>query len=131
MAATKYKTKQRDEILRFFMDNEDKCYTAREVCANVKAGEATVFRALSSLAEDGRLKRFTGERGDGAYYQFSTCSADDHIHLKCVECGKLIHMDCTFMAEIIDHFREHHGFTVDCEKTVIYGLCDECARSRE
>lgn len=40
---SKYKTKQRDEILRLFMDNEGKCMSAREVCSVVTAGEATVF----------------------------------------------------------------------------------------
>lgn len=131
MAETKYKTKQRDEILRFFMDNEDKCFTAREVCAGVKAGEATVFRTISSLVADGRLKRYSGGRGEGAYYQFNSCTAADHIHLKCLECGKLIHMDCSFMADVLDHFREHHGFIVNCEKTVIYGLCEACAEKNK
>ena len=124
---TKYRTKQRDEILRFFMDHEDKCYTAREVCAEVKAGEATVFRTIASLVEDGRIMRFSGSRGEGAYYKLASSSCDDHIHLKCSGCGQLIHMDCSFMADILSHFKEHHGFTVDCTKTVIYGLCEKCA----
>ena len=130
MAETKYRTKQRDEILRFFMDNEDKCFTAREVCVHVTAGEATVFRTISSLVDEGKLKRYTGGRGEGAYYQLSTCTADDHIHLKCEKCGQLIHMDCSFMADILGHFSEHHGFTVDCGKTVIYGLCEKCAEGK-
>ena len=62
---SKYKTKQRDEILRLFMDNEGKCMSAREVCSVVTAGEATVFRALSSLTEEGLLKRFNGDSGRG------------------------------------------------------------------
>ena len=131
MAETKYRTKQRDEILRFFMDNEDKCFTARDVCTRVKAGEATVFRTISSLVDDGKLKRYTGGRGEGAYYQLSTCSSGDHIHLKCSHCGCLIHMDCSFMADILAHFKEHHGFTVDCERTVIYGLCEKCAEAKK
>jgi len=42
MADIKYKTKQREEILNFFIQNKDKCFSAREVCSFVKAGEATV-----------------------------------------------------------------------------------------
>lgn len=128
MPKTKYKTKQRDEILHFFMDNEDKCMTAREVCSHVSAGEATVFRALSSLTEEGLLKRFNGDsgRGECAYYQINYCS-DKHIHLKCEKCGRLIHMDCGFMKNIVDHFKTEHGFMLNCGKTVIYGLCSDCA----
>lgn len=122
---SQYKTRQRDEILRFFMEHPDGCFAAKDVYKQVNAGEATVFRALSSLAQEGILQKFTGD--GGAYYQYSrsnTCT--DHIHLKCERCGKLIHMDCTFLREMMRHFCSEHGFTVDCGKTVIYGLCGEC-----
>ncbi len=130
MAKRVYKTKQRDEILRFFMDNEDECFSAKDIIGKVEAGEATVFRTLASLAEEGKIKRFTGGSGHGdcAYYQFNSSEAcASHIHLKCQNCGKLIHMDCTFMEEIVSHFRREHAFVVDCGKTVIYGLCGDCA----
>jgi len=127
MAETKYRTRQRDEIMSFFMDHEEACFTAREVCAHVKAGEATVFRTISALVEEGVLKRFAGSRGEGAYYQLDTCTTADHIHLKCLSCGQLIHMDCSFRTDFINHFKGHHGFVVDCAKTVIYGLCENCA----
>ncbi len=124
-----YRTKQRDEILRFFMDHEDECYTAREVCRQVNAGDATVFRTLGTLTEEGLLKRFTATgHQESAAYQYNACGTHcDHIHLKCSRCGILLHMDCTFMKEIEEHFRREHGFLLDCGQTVIYGLCESCA----
>lgn len=130
MAETKYKTKQRDEILSFFRENADGCFTAREVIENVHAGEATVFRTLSALVDEGVIKRFTGDsnRGGAAHYQFSSCTeSDPHIHLRCEDCGRLIHMDCGFMEDIVSHFRADHGFSVDCSRTVIYGRCSSCS----
>ena len=124
-----YKTKQRDEILRFFMDHEDECFSAHEVYEAVEAGEATVFRAIAALTESGQLKKFTTGVGRGEYatYQYNSCGEHaDHIHLKCEKCGQLIHMDCSFMGEILNHFLTEHGFAVDCGKTVIYGLCETC-----
>ena len=128
----KYRTKQRDEILRLFMDNSDKCMNAREVCSEVTAGEATVFRTLASLTEEGMLKKFNGDsgRGECAYYQLNSCD-EDHIHLKCEKCGRLIHMDCGFMKTISDHFKDEHGIVLNCRKTVIYGLCSVCAANEE
>lgn len=129
MADLKYRTKQRDEILRFFEENKEKCFSAREVCSFVKAGEATVFRTISKLTTDGKLKRFKGDssRGESAYYRYNSCRDNDgHIHLMCEECGELIHMDCDFIKEVLSHFSTHHKFAVDCEKTVIYGICDSC-----
>lgn len=121
-----YKTRQRDEILRFFTEHKDQCFSARDLIGQVDAGEATVFRALSTLTNEGKLKKFTGGSGGSAYYQLNASECALHIHLKCRGCGKLIHVDCAFMEEILSHFRNEHAFTVDCGQTVIYGLCGDC-----
>ena len=123
---TTYRTRQRDGILRFFTEHPDRCFTARDLVGQVDAGEATIFRALAALTEEGKLKKFTGGSGESAYYQFNNAGCDLHLHLKCRGCGKLIHMDCAFMQEILSHFRNEHSFTVDCGQTVIYGLCGDC-----
>ncbi len=125
----RYRTKQRDEVLRFFMDHEEECFSAREVYEQVEAGEATVFRAVAALVADGLLTKYTGGNGRGEFatYRYNsagTCA--DHIHLKCDRCGRLIHMDCSFMRRIAEHFLNEHGFAVDCGRTVIYGLCEAC-----
>ena len=128
-----YKTKQRDAVLRFFMDHADSCFTVKDVYAHVDAGEATVFRAITSLTEAGLLRKFTvgSGRGECASYQYDNCHGkSEHIHLKCEGCGELIHMDCAFMETILSHFSEEHGFSVDCGRTVVYGLCAACRESR-
>ncbi len=129
-----YKTKQRDEILRFLMENDDVCFSAKEITDRVSAGEATVFRTLAVLVRENRVRKFTvgSGRGECAHYQYNNseeCAL--HIHLKCESCGRLIHMDCSFMDEIRRHFKEDHNFVVDCGKTVIYGLCEDCRASQE
>lgn len=128
MSDNTYKTKQRDEIVEFFNSHRGKCYSAKELIKSgeVSSGEATIYRTLSKLANQGVLKKFTD--GEAACYQLNEseeCSR--HFHLKCGKCGKLIHMDCDFMAEMSRHIEQSHGFFVDIGKTVIYGLCGECA----
>ena len=126
-----YKTKQREAILRFFMDHGDRCFSAREVWEQVDAGEATVFRAITALTESGLLKKYVSGTGksEAATYQYNACGEHaDHIHLRCERCGELFHMDCSFMAEILRHFKTEHGFDVDCGKTVIYGVCERCGK---
>ncbi len=131
MAETKYKTKQRDEILHFFEENMGECFSVRDVISCVSAGEATVFRTVSSLTEQGKLKRYTGARGECAYYQYNACPCEDsHIHLKCEDCGRIIHMDCDFMNEIVSHFKLDHSFLIDSARTVIYGKCESCTSEK-
>lgn len=129
-----YRTKQRDEILRFFREHGEQCFSVKEVYRQVDAGEATVFRAITALTDAGLLRKFTagGGRGECAYYQYDSCGArPDHIHLRCEECGELIHMDCSFLETILGHFMSEHGFAVDCGRTVIYGTCASCREKAE
>lgn len=123
-----YNTKQRDEILGFFNRHSGGCFTAKDIIRSgeVSVGEATVYRTLSRLAGQGVLKRFTdGE--EGASYKLGGEECSCHFHLKCESCGRVIHMDCGFMADMKRHIESSHGFIVDIGKTVIYGLCADCS----
>lgn len=131
MDRNNYNTKQRDEIVEFFARHRGCCFTAKDIIVSgeVSVGEATVYRTLTKLANQGVLKRFTGD-GSGACYQLmdeQKCSS--HFHLKCDRCQKLIHMDCGFMKEMQQHIESNHGFAVDVGRTVIYGLCSECQKA--
>mgnify|MGYP000000071816 FL=1 len=133
MDRNNYNTKQRDEIVDFFSRHRGSCFTAKDIITSgeVTVGEATVYRTLTKLANQGVLKRFTGD-GSGACYQLMDerkCSS--HFHLKCDRCQKLIHMDCGFMKEMQQHIEKNHGFAVDVGRTVIYGLCSDCQRTIE
>lgn len=130
MDRNNYNTKQRDEIVEFFSRHRGKCFSAKDIIRSgeIKSGEATVYRTLSKLAENGVLKRFT-DGASGACYQLAESSdCDKHFHLKCEKCGKLIHIDCGFMAEIKQHIESDHDFYVDLGKTVFYGLCGACSK---
>lgn len=130
MDRNNYNTKQRDEIVEFFSRHRGKCFSAKDIIRSgeIKSGEATVYRTLSKLAENGVLKRFT-DGASGACYQLAESSdCDKHFHLKCEKCGKLIHVDCGFMAEIKQHIESDHDFYVDLGKTVFYGLCGACSK---
>lgn len=130
MDRNNYNTKQRDEIVEFFSKHRGKCFSAKEIIKSgeIKSGEATVYRTLSKLAESGVLKRFTDGSAGACYQLAESANCDKHFHLKCEKCGKLIHIDCGFMAEIKGHIEENHDFFVDLGKTVFYGLCGDCAK---
>ena len=54
----------------------------------------------------------------------------EHLHLKCVQCGRIYHLDCHFMDEVRAHLMAEHGFTLQCEGSVLYGLCRYCAQTQ-
>ena len=56
---------------------------------------------------------------------------EEHLHLKCVSCGCIIHLECAFMDEIAEHVLKDHGFTLQCKNSIIYGLCRECRKKQD
>lgn len=128
-----YNTRQRSSLLSFFENHKDSCFTAKELIQNkdINLGEATIYRSLAKFTDDGTLKKFISSDSDAAFYQYNPGSEECslHFHLKCMQCGILIHMDCSLMSEIKEHIKSEHAFTIDNSKTTLYGLCDKCSKN--
>lgn len=130
-----YKTKQRTKVLNCLIENKSSHMTADEIVIKLRekgeeVGKATVYRTLDKLIEEGRARKYIYEEGKSACFQYldneNRCHL--HFHLKCVSCGRLIHLECDYMKELEKHISEHHKFTVDNTKTVLYGVCGDCAK---
>ena len=133
MADRNYRTKQRDSIMDYFARHPDACLSAKDIIENpeIAVGEATVFRCLAHLTAEGRLKKYVGA-GGGALYQYQAeedCKG--HFHLKCLQCGEIVHLDCHMMQDVGAHIAAHHDFEVDVSRTVIYGVCRACRSAKD
>lgn len=58
-------------------------------------------------------------------------NCDKHLHLKCVGCGKLLHMSDTASDAVLNDVLLSNHFAIDKEKTVLFGMCSQCERDRE
>lgn len=130
-----YKTNNRARIMDFLMANSDRTVSVKDIDLHLKNDNnpvnlTTIYRYLDKLTGEGSLIKYTGETGDKTTYQLSRPghSCDEHLHLKCTECGRVIHLDCHFMEEIAEHISNDHGFGIQCKGSVIYGICSECGR---
>lgn len=125
-----YNTKQKDAVRLFLLEHADRSYTASEIYSAVSAngvGRTTVYRALAALEKDGVCAKYPGESGTSDCYQYlDRPSCREHIHYICNVCGKVGHLDCSFMNDLRSHVEGGHGFTIDSERTVIYGICSGC-----
>ena len=127
-----YSTRQRALILEF-MKESGSHHTVSDIVEGLKSqgvniGIATVYRALDRLTATGEVKKFVIDEKSGACYQYaSTLECNRHFHLKCIRCGKLIHLSCEFLSEMEKHILQDHGFVVSAGKTVIYGVCNACS----
>ncbi len=129
-----YNTQQRQELLQFLEEKPDEHFTVRRIVSelenrNVHIGVTTVYRQLDSLVESGKVRRFDDADGSGCCYQLAGGEdCHNHYHLKCLRCGKLFHVECDFLDTLEEHIYEHHRFRVQGEKTVLYGICEECGK---
>ena len=105
--------------------------TAEEILNSLKErgeniGLTTVYRNLEKLVLSGEVRKYSGE--GSACFGFSGEHCAEHFHLKCSACGKLFHIECEHIERLAEHISHHHGFAVDNTKTVLYGVCGECAK---
>ncbi len=131
-----YQTKQKQILYDFLLVHADKQFSAREIAGRIKEenkiGESTVYRLIKNLTDEGVLRRFNGSNGKSVVYQFAgqTGHCHEHFHLKCSDCGALVHLDCNLLNSFRAHMGEHHGFLLDPVKTIFYGSCAHCAKQK-
>lgn len=133
-----YATTNRKKIMDFLKASSDRTVTAADVDYYLKEQESevnitTIYRYLDKLAKDGTVIKYAAEKGCYASYQYVEPgrNCDGHLHMKCVKCGKIIHLECHFMDEISHHIEEGHGFTLQCKNSILYGVCKECKKRGE
>ena len=135
MDGTRYKTKQREELLGYLKTLRGTHVTAGELSDHFRTcenpiGKATVYRTLEQFVEEGIVYKYIIDAGNSACYEYVPEEEHDHagmcFHCKCEKCGKLIHMHCDELKEIQRHLMTDHQFRLDPLRTVFYGLCEEC-----
>ena len=121
-----YNTIQRKVILDFLNNNKDKQFTVEEISEKIREvyngvdeipGKSTVYRIISKLVDEGEVKRFVKGKSRQFLYHISGCENQvTHLHLKCVECGKLFHLDTTISDKITNQILKTYNFNLDLEK---------------
>ncbi|MBR4784482.1 MAG: transcriptional repressor [Fibrobacter sp.] len=134
MEKMNYKTKQQDLLLSCFKAMRNRHFTAEDVRAyflkkNIPIGIATIYRQMEKFVSAGTVQKyFLGEQNAACFeYSGDDCHKEvSHFHLKCENCGKLIHLECHDLEKLGSHLMAEHGFTLDPFRTVFYGLCQNC-----
>lgn len=132
MKVKSYNTKARKYILDFLEKNTDVTVSATDIYEYVTSKDesinrATVYRYLNKLEEEKRVIKFSEAPSKKAVYQIvKNHGCEGHLHIKCVKCGKLLHLDCGFMDELMEHLSQKHEFSLECSGSILYGICKEC-----
>lgn len=133
MAGSGYATASRKKILEFLKSNSDRTVTVADIDSYLKRNEnevniTTIYRYLDRLEEEGSVIKYVAQKGSKAVYQYVELGhrCEEHLHLKCVKCGCIVHLECDFMDEISEHILKDHGFALQCRNSILYGTCQKC-----
>ncbi len=132
-----YITEQKRILKKILEDNCDSAYTVEELlekmkvaCPDKAPGKSTVYRLITHLVNEGTVKRFSRDDGRKSAYQIVGGEhCDCHLHLKCTNCGKLIHLDDKVSDELLLKVQSTNDFSVSEEATVLFGKCGECKKN--
>ncbi len=83
-----------------------------------------VYDALGVLVDRGILRRIQ-PLGSPARYEDRV--ADNHHHLVCRDCSRLVDVDCAVGETPCLTAADDHGFTIDEAEVIYWGRCADCA----
>ena len=108
-----YNTKTRQLILDYLINNRQHAVSASNILEHLEEQGAspnptTVYRYLDKLAGEQRIMKYVADKGEKAVFQYvdEGRHCREHLHLKCVQCGRIYHLDCHFMDEVRAHLMQ-------------------------
>ena len=124
---TSYQTQQKTAVLDFLRANAKRQFTVDELISAMGENapvKSTAYRLINKLCDEGKVRRFSRDDTKCAVYQLAgehCCS--EHLHIKCLDCGALMHLDPAAQAMLT----EKTGFVIDDLRSMLYGKCAACA----
>lgn len=104
--------------------SDDIFQSVREVLGTIS--RQAVYDALNVMSEHGLLRRIQ-PAGSPARYERRN---DNHHHLACRVCGKLVDVDCAIGEAPCLSAAEDHGYLIDEAEVTYWGVCPDCQQAR-
>ena len=125
-----YRTKQKELLLEYLRETADTPQCIETIVTALKSrgcalGQSTVYRLIKKLCEEGTVKCFS----EGKKFLYQLAGGDEchhHLHLKCTQCGRLLHMDHAQSEKLIEDIYGANGFAVSETDTTLFGTCGAC-----
>lgn len=84
---------------------------------------STVYRTLGILKETGVIREL---HLDQEHHLYELDGKDEHSHLVCLSCGRVIEVDSVPFAEAATAVGETHGFEIASAQVELAGYCARC-----
>ncbi len=128
-----YNTEKRAAIKDFLSKKKETAFSIEEICSEILLdghGKSTVYRIISEMVRDGSVRKISDPNSRRVCYQHldgEHCS--EHLHLKCNECGRLIHLDEETTQALEKKLMSAKHFVLD-DGAMLFGKCESCALTK-
>jgi len=123
-----YDTRQKRDIDRFFQENKERAFSTEEIARLLPdIAQSTLYRILGKLIKEGRIRKCPSSSRLIQYQYIDKEHCPNHMHIKCVRCGRIEHISEDDSARIEKLIKSDLGFDVSNTST-LEGLCKECSR---
>ncbi len=124
-------TAQRLAVLRAVSERPHT--TAAEIAAAARTeigaiSQQAVYDALATLTNNGIIRRIQ-PAGSSARYEDRV--ADNHHHLICRTCGRMVDVECAVGTKPCLTAAEDRGYEIDEAEVTYWGRCPECAAAEQ
>ena len=123
-----YQTVQKKRLTEFMTKNYERAFSVEELAAEMEReyskgfapGKSTIYRLIQKMTDEGEHSRkFTYQIAAGEHCAY-------HLHMKCTDCGRLLHMDDDESLKIMKEIFKTNKFKIDERQTVLVGKCRDC-----
>jgi len=116
------------ELIYETLESFDTHPTAEQIYLHVKKkmpsiSLGTVYRNLNLLVELGKIRKVDSIDSSSTRYDARN---DEHSHLYCLNCKKVIDIDLDFFKPIDAEIKKEFGFEVQEHDIVLKGICSDC-----
>ena len=128
-----YDTGQRRCLIGVLEKHCDRQLSAEQIAGLIEAegGEislSAVYRNIERLEQEGLVRRSLVGGSKKAVYQYIGGQCAMHLHLQCVSCGQISHLDDEAANAMREAVSACGDFAIDEKMTVLYGRCKECVK---
>lgn len=95
-----------------------------ELVSLTQANKATVYRYINELVDQKKVMLIDST----AILTQEDCQ--HHLHVKCRQCGQVIHLACHQVEALLNHLQSEHQFELDLNESLFIGVCHRCQSKR-
>ena len=123
-----YNTEGRKRISEYLRRSAEESYTISELCETLEPmglARSSIYRNIKELVAIGEVSADPDTHDGKVRYRYAGGVCAHHLHLRCEDCGTIIHLDGELTHELTRLVLDATGFKLN-GSIILLGECERC-----